>query len=412
MERYLVGGAVRDQLLHLPVQDKDWVVVGATPEQMIEQGYQQVGKDFPVYLHPATQEEHALARTEKKSGHGYGGFICQFSPDVTLEQDLLRRDLTINAIAQNEAGLFIDPFNGRLDIENRILRHISPAFKEDPLRVLRVARFAARFYTLGFSIAAETRLLMQEIVMSNELQFLTPERIWKETEKALATQNPEIYFEVLRQCGALAVIFPELDKLFGIPAPEKWHPEIDSGWHSLLSIKQITQLTDDLTVRFAVTFHDIGKGATPPNQWPHHFNHGLNGLPLIDGLVKRLKIPNRYHKTALMVCQYHDEIHVINRLSSQMLIELLNQLDVWRTPYHLEQLLLSSTADYRGRLGWQDRPYPQADYLREVYQLAKQIDVQSIIQDGFKGEEIKQQLFERRQLLVDKSLDNLRLTYF
>ncbi|MGL5697276.1 MAG: multifunctional CCA addition/repair protein, partial [Plesiomonas shigelloides] len=270
MQTYLVGGAVRDQLLGLNVTERDWVVVGATPEQLLAQGYQQVGRDFPVFLHPRTHEEYALARTERKQGQGYTGFVCHAAPDVTLEQDLLRRDLTINAIAQAEDGSLTDPYGGQQDLRDRWLRHVSPAFSEDPLRVLRVARFAARFAHLGFRVAPETLALMQQISTSGELTHLTAERVWKETEKALNSAAPDVYFAVLRACGALTVLFPELDNLFGVPAPEKWHPEIDSGIHTLMALQQAAQRAYGPEVRFAVLCHDFGKALTPPQFWPSH----------------------------------------------------------------------------------------------------------------------------------------------
>ena len=284
MKIYLVGGAVRDGLLRLPVKDKDWVVVGATPQEMLDAGYQQVGKDFPVFLHPKSREEYALARTERKSGQGYTGFTCYAAPDVTLEQDLLRRDLTINAIAQDEHGEFIDPYNGRADIEKRLLRHVSPAFNEDPLRVLRVARFAARYAHLNFQIAPETQALMSAMAANGELEHLTPERVWKETENALTSRNPQVYFDVLRKCGALKVLFPEIDALFGVPAPEKWHPEIDTGIHVLMTLAIAAQLSPDVDVRFATLCHDLGKGLTPKEFWPRLHGHCPAGVKLVERL--------------------------------------------------------------------------------------------------------------------------------
>jgi tRNA nucleotidyltransferase (CCA-adding enzyme) len=410
MEIYLVGGAVRDKLLQIPVTDKDWVVVGATPQQLLAQGYQQVGHDFPVFLHPKTKQEYALARTERKSGKGYTGFICDFNPDITLEQDLIRRDLTINAIAQAPSGEFIDPFNGIGDLNQKLLRHISIAFREDPLRVLRVARFAARYHYLGFTIAEETLQLMQQMVAEGEINYLTPERVWKETEKALKTHDPQIYFKVLHQCGALNVLFPEVEKLFGVPAPAKWHPEIDSGIHTLLALKQSAQLTAEPETRFAVLCHDLGKGMTPQNQWPHHKDHGIAAVPIIRQLCARLKIPNHYRAIALFVCQYHDELHIIDQLSAKRIIELFNGIDVWRHPQHLKQLIICSTADYHGRTGMENWPYPQATYLINVYEAAKKVDVQHIIAEGFKGAEIKNELEKRRIEAIALAKLSLSLT--
>lgn len=291
MKTYLVGGAVRDGLLNLPLKDKDWVVVGATPGQMLALGYTQVGRDFPVFLHPENHQEYALARTERKSGNGYTGFICYSAPDVTLEQDLARRDLTINAIARDAEGQYYDPYGGRADIEQRILRHVSAAFNEDPLRVLRVARFAARFAHLNFRIAAETMALMRSMADSGELNHLTAERVWKETESALLTRNPQVFFQVLRDCGALAILFPELDNLYGVPAPEKWHPEIDSGVHSLMTLAMVAHLSPELDVRFATLFHDVGKALTPKEKWPSHPGHGLAGVPWLPNCVSAFVCP-------------------------------------------------------------------------------------------------------------------------
>lgn len=396
MKTYLVGGAVRDQLLGLPTHEYDWVVVGATPEEMLTQGYQQVGKDFPVFLHPETHDEHALARTERKSGSGYTGFICHADPEVTLEQDLLRRDLTINAIAQDSDGSLIDPYHGRRDLELRILRHVSPAFSEDPLRVLRIARFAARFHLLGFTIAPETQALMKQIVNSGEIAHLTAERVWKETEKALSTQSPQVFFQVLRDCGALAVLFPEIDNLFGVPAPEKWHPEIDTGVHVLMVLEVAAQLSDDIDIRFSALLHDVGKGLTPKEEWPHHHGHGLAGVRLVENICQRFKIPTSTRELARLVSEFHDQIHTIYKLRASTLLNLFNTIDVWRKPSRLEQMALVSEADYRGRAGWQNRAYPQADYLKQAYAVANSVSVKDIVDAGYTGAEIKNQLNQRR----------------
>ena len=396
MKTYLVGGAVRDQLLGLPTHEYDWVVVGATPQEMLTQGYQQVGKDFPVFLHPETHDEHALARTERKSGSGYTGFICHADPEVTLEQDLLRRDLTINAIAQDSDGSLIDPYQGRRDLELRILRHVSPAFSEDPLRVLRIARFAARFHLLGFTIAPETQALMKQIVNSGEIAHLTAERVWKETEKALSTQSPQVFFQVLRDCGALAVLFPEIDNLFGVPAPEKWHPEIDTGVHVLMVLEVAAQLSDDVDIRFSALLHDVGKGLTPKEEWPHHHGHGLAGVRLVENICQRFKIPTSTRELARLVSEFHDQIHTIYKLRASTLLNLFNTIDVWRKPSRLEQMALVSEADYRGRAGWQNRAYPQADYLKQAYAVANSVSVKDIVDAGYTGAEIKNQLNQRR----------------
>ncbi|MEI7088101.1 multifunctional CCA addition/repair protein [Pectobacterium versatile] len=396
MKIYLVGGAVRDSLLGLPVTEKDWVVVGATPENLLAQGYQQVGKDFPVFLHPVSRDEYALARTERKSGKGYTGFVCHAAPDVTLEQDLLRRDLTINAIARTEQGDLIDPYHGRRDLENRLLRHVSEAFSEDPLRVLRVARFAARFAHLGFQIAEETMALMQKMTHEGELAYLTPERVWKETEKALGTSSPDVYFQVLRDCGALAVLFPEIDNLYGVPAPAKWHPEIDTGIHTMMTVAMAARLSPEIDVRFATLCHDLGKGLTPPELWPRHLGHGPAGVKLVEALCQRLRVPNPIRDLAKLVAEYHDLVHTVQVLQPKTLLKLFDAIDVWRKPQRLEQLALTSEADARGRAGFEENPYPQGDYLREAFRVASQVSSTAVVADGFKGIDVRNELARRR----------------
>ncbi|MBN3142656.1 multifunctional CCA addition/repair protein [Pectobacterium brasiliense] len=396
MKIYLVGGAVRDSLLGLPVTEKDWVVVGATPENLLAQGYQQVGKDFPVFLHPVSRDEYALARTERKSGKGYTGFVCHAAPDVTLEQDLLRRDLTINAIARTERGDLIDPYHGRRDLENRVLRHVSDAFSEDPLRVLRVARFAARFAHLGFQIAEETMALMQKMAHEGELAYLTPERVWKETEKALGTSSPDVYFQVLRDCGALTVLFPEIDNLYGVPAPAKWHPEIDTGIHTMMTVAMAARLSPEIDVRFATLCHDLGKGLTPPELWPRHHGHGPAGVKLVEALCQRLRVPNPIRDLAKLVAEYHDLVHTVQVLQPKTLLKLFDAIDVWRKPQRLEQLALTSEADARGRAGFEENPYPQGDYLREAFRIASQVSSADVVADGFKGIDVRNELARRR----------------
>ncbi|MDY4366711.1 multifunctional CCA addition/repair protein [Pectobacterium brasiliense] len=396
MKIYLVGGAVRDSLLGLPVTEKDWVVVGATPENLLEQGYQQVGKDFPVFLHPISRDEYALARTERKSGKGYTGFVCHAAPDVTLEQDLLRRDLTINAIARTERGDLIDPYHGRRDLDNRVLRHVSDAFSEDPLRVLRVARFAARFAHLGFQIAEETMALMQKMAHEGELAYLTPERVWKETEKALGTSSPDVYFQVLRDCGALAALFPEIDNLYGVPAPAKWHPEIDTGIHTMMTVAMAARLSPEIDVRFATLCHDLGKGLTPPELWPRHHGHGPAGVKLVEALCQRLRVPNPIRDLAKLVAEYHDLVHTVQVLQPKTLLKLFDAIDVWRKPQRLEQLALTSEADARGRAGFEENPYPQGDYLREAFRVASQVSSADVVADGFKGIDVRNELARRR----------------
>ncbi|GKV80936.1 multifunctional CCA addition/repair protein [Pectobacterium versatile] len=396
MKIYLVGGAVRDSLLGLPVTEKDWVVVGATPENLLAQGYQQVGKDFPVFLHPVSRDEYALARTERKSGKGYTGFVCHAAPDVTLEQDLLRRDLTINAIARTERGDLIDPYHGRRDLESRVLRHVSEAFSEDPLRVLRVARFAARFAHLGFQIAEETMALMQKMAHEGELAYLTPERVWKETEKALGTSSPDVYFQVLRDCGALAVLFPEIDNLYGVPAPAKWHPEIDTGIHTMMTVAMAARLSPEIDVRFATLCHDLGKGLTPPELWPRHHGHGPAGVKLVEALCQRLRVPNPIRDLAKLVAEYHDLVHTVQVLQPKTLLKLFDAIDVWRKPQRLEQLALTSEADARGRAGFEENPYPQGDYLREAFRVASRVSSADVVADGFKGIDVRNELARRR----------------
>jgi tRNA nucleotidyltransferase (CCA-adding enzyme) len=396
VKTYLVGGAVRDALLNLPVKDKDWVVVGASPEEMLSQGYEQVGRDFPVFLHPETHQEYALARTERKSGSGYTGFVCYSAPDVTLEQDLQRRDLTINAIAQDEQGRLYDPYGGKADLDQCLLRHVSAAFNEDPLRVLRVARFAARFAHLNFVVAEETQALMRWMAESGELNTLTPERVWKETEKALETRNPQVYFQVLRDCGALAVLFPELDNLYGVPAPAKWHPEIDTGIHTLMTLAIAAQLSPDIAVRFATLFHDVGKALTPPEKWPSHHGHGPAGVPLVAALCQRLRVPNAIRDLALLVTEFHDLVHTVERQSAETLVALFDRIDAWRKPQRVEQIALTSEADARGRTGFESNAYPQGDYLRQAFEVVLSVSTREVVAAGFKGMEVREELNRRR----------------
>ena len=402
---YLVGGAVRDQLLNLPVKDRDWVIVGATPQTLIDLGYQQVGKDFPVFLHPQSKEEYALARTERKSGQGYTGFICDFSADITLEQDLIRRDLTINAMAQDLQGNLYDPYHGADDLRQRILRHVSPAFVEDPLRVLRVARFAARYHHLGFTIAPETLQLMQTLTLQDELQHLTAERVWAETEKALNEKNPEIYFETLLQVGALAVLFPELDALYGVPNPAKYHPEIDSFVHTMMVLQQATLLSEQVdchksAVRFAAICHDLGKAKTPKSNWPHHHGHEKLGITPTRNLCKRLKVPSYYQQLAELTCEYHTHIHKIFELRPETVVKLFNTFDVWRKPLRFMEFLLVCFADTRGRKGFEHSQYPQQEFALALYQAALKVDVQSIIAAGFEHKAIRDQLNRGRIFAV------------
>ncbi|VYT65765.1 multifunctional CCA addition/repair protein [Metakosakonia massiliensis] len=396
MKTYLVGGAVRDALLSLPIKDKDWVVVGATPDEMINAGYQQVGRDFPVFLHPQSREEYALARTERKSGFGYTGFSCYAAPDVTLEQDLQRRDLTVNALAQTENGDIIDPYGGQRDLQQRILRHVSPAFAEDPLRVLRVARFAARYAHLSFRIADETMTLMRDMTAAGELAHLTPERVWKETENALRSPNPQVFFQTLRDCGALAVLFPEIDALFGVPAPAKWHPEIDTGVHTLMTVTMAAMLSPDVDVRFATLCHDLGKGLTPPELWPRHHGHGPAGVRLVAGVCERLRVPNEIRDLAKLVAEYHDLIHTFPMLQPKTIVKLFDAIDAWRKPQRVEQIALTSEADVRGRAGFEANDYPQGRLLREAWEVARSVSTKAVVEAGFSGIEVREELTKRR----------------
>ncbi len=403
MQRYLVGGAVRDQLLNIAVYDRDWVVVGATPEQLVKQGFTAVGKDFPVFLHPQTKEEHALARTERKTGSGYTGFECYFAADVTLEEDLMRRDLTINAMAQDDAGHIVDPYQGQQDLHDRILRHVSDAFVEDPLRVLRVARFAAKLHHLGFTVANETMELMRTIADSGELRHLTSERVWQEWHKSLSTQSPQVFLSILRECGALKVVLPELDALFGVPQPEKWHPEIDTGIHTLMVAEQAARLSDSLPVRFASQVHDLGKGITPESEWPSHKMHGHTGLKLIKKLCDRVRVPNEYRDLALMVCEQHSNIHRAAELRPETKLKVLNKFDVWRKPDRLQDILICCLADSRGRTGFEEIEYPQKNIFEQAYQAALSVNVQDIIKDGFKGADIRIEMEKRRVEAIRKA---------
>ncbi|NOH69787.1 multifunctional CCA addition/repair protein [Vibrio pectenicida] len=407
MQIFLVGGAVRDRLLNIEVHDQDWVVVGATPDILVKKGFVAVGKDFPVFLHPKTKQEYALARTERKTGSGYKGFNCYFAPDVTIEEDLLRRDLTINAMAQDSKGRLIDPYGGQADLNNRTLRHVSSAFIEDPLRVLRVARFAAKLHHLGFNIADETQDLMKQIVMSKELEHLTAERVWQEWHKSLSTQDPQVFLSSLRDCGALKIILPELDCLFGVPQPEKWHPEIDTGIHNILVAKQIALLTQSTKVRFAAQMHDLGKGITPITEWPSHKKHCHTGQDIIKRLCDRIRVPNEYRDLALIVCKQHSNVHRAQELRAETVLKVLNSFDVWRKPERLEEVLLACMADSRGRTGYEKVDYPQKIFFEQAYQAALSINVQEIIKDGFQGGAIREEM-EKRRIEAIRSLRKKR----
>ncbi|MDO9521802.1 MAG: multifunctional CCA addition/repair protein [Pseudohongiella sp.] len=419
MKIYLVGGAVRDTLLNLSGSDRDWVVVGATIEEMLAQGYRPVGKDFPVFLHPESHEEYALARTERKSGKGYKGFTVYAAPDVTLEEDLQRRDLTVNAMAMDisdERKTIIDPWGGQQDIKDKLLRHVSPAFREDPLRVLRTARFAARFAPLGFTVAEETLSLMRQICNDGELEHLIAERIWRELDTALGEQQPRVFFEVLRACGALAILIPELDKLFGVPQPEQWHPEIDTGIHCLMVLEQACRLTEDRAVRLAAVLHDLGKGETNPADWPRHIAHETRGIALAEQVCKRLRVPNEHSDLTRLSSQYHTHCHRALELKPATLLKLFEGLDAFRRPDRFEKFLLVCEADSRGRTGFEDRDYPQADYLRAAFASVAGISVPDLLKNApvapgpQAGEEIRERLNAARlqalKLYVEQHRNN------
>jgi len=396
MQIYKVGGAVRDRLLGRPVSEVDWVVVGASAEQMLELGYRPVGADFPVFLHPQTGEEYALARTERKSGRGYGGFTFHASPDVTLEQDLIRRDLTVNAMAEDDQGNLIDPYNGQQDLEARILRHVSPAFAEDPLRVLRVARFAARYAPLGFSVAPETLMLMRELAESGELAHLTAERSWKEISRALMEPRPDVFVQVLRDCGALAALLPEVDDLFGVPQPQAHHPEIDTGVHVLSVLRQCAEHDQPLNVRWASLLHDVGKGLTPEDEWPRHIAHERKGLRLIQAINERCKAPRDCAELAMLVGEFHTHGHRALELRPSTLLELLQRFDVFRRPQRFAEFVAACEMDARGRLGLEQRDYPQGAYLLGAAEAARQVPVKPLLEKGFKGAELGEALNRER----------------
>ncbi|WP_133130845.1 multifunctional CCA addition/repair protein [Legionella yabuuchiae] len=395
MKVYLVGGAVRDTLLGRPVKEKDWVVVGATPEELLAQGFQQVGKDFPVFLHPSTGDEYALARTERKKGRGYYGFTCDYNPNVTLEEDLARRDLTINAMAMDEQGTLYDPYYGAQDLQAGLLRHVSAAFVEDPVRVLRVARFAARFSKLGFKVANETRQLMYQMVKDGELNHLVPERVWQEWQRSLSEPTPEIFIQTLRSCGALKIILPELDALYGVPNPPRHHPEIDSGVHTLQVLQAACRLSEDELVRFAALVHDLGKAKTPMSDWPSHHRHEHLGLDVIQSLCERLRIPNEYRKLALMVCRYHLNIHRYHTLKASTVVSILEKADAFRRPELFQKMLLASQADSLGKNG-EGNEYTEIALWQKALKICQSVSAKPLVEEGLKGEAIKNELHKQR----------------
>ena len=424
MQTYLVGGAVRDALMHLPVQDRDWVVVGATPQQMLDLGFSAVGRDFPVFLHPQTHEEYALARTERKTAPGYHGFAIHAAPGVTLEQDLARRDLTINSIAlkldpmrlgspfdqDNWESELVDPYGGRADIAAKVLRHVTPAFREDPVRILRLARFAARF--ADFSVAPQTMALMQDMVAQGEADHLVPERIWQELARGLMEAQPARMFAVLRDCGALARLLPELDRLWGVPQRADYHPEIDCGLHTLLVLDMAAQLHASLAVRYAVLCHDLGKGTTPPDSLPRHIGHEERSLRLARTMGQRLRVPTECRELAEVVAREHGHVHASQGLGAEALLRLLERCDALRKPQRFAELLLACECDARGRQGFADAPYPQARRLGQALALVQTLPTEALAAQaqasGAQGAQIGRHIQQARQALLAAQLDTFQ----
>ena len=404
MKIYSVGGAVRDQLLGLPVADRDYVVIGATPEHMVAQGYKPVGKDFPVFLHPQTHEEYALARTERKTARGYHGFAFHAAPDVTLEQDLARRDLTINAIAQDEHGTLIDPHHGAADIQLRVLRHVSPAFAEDPVRILRLARFAARFASLGFTIADETLQLMRGMVAHGEADALVAERVWQELSRGLMEANPSRLFETLRDCGALARVRPEVDALSGVPQTAAHHPEVDTFVHVMMVIDYAARQNYALDVRFAALTHDLGKGTTPRDEWPRHIAHEERSVGLVEKLCERLRVPAECRDLALVMARQHGNIHRAAELRPATIVQILQSADAFRKPERFARLLQACESDSRGRLGFSERPYPQAERMAAALKAAAAVDSGAIAKQHSEPTRIKDAIHQARVAAVRAAL--------
>jgi tRNA nucleotidyltransferase (CCA-adding enzyme) len=401
MQVYLVGGAVRDRLLGRSVKERDWVVVGASPQELERQGFMPVGREFPVFLHPHTHEEYALARLERKVAPGYRGFTTQFSPDVTLEEDLRRRDLTINAMAETPSGEIVDPYGGRSDLDARLLRHVSDSFIEDPVRILRVARFAARYAELGFRVAEETLALMRRMSDSGELEALVPERVWQETERALGEPRPDVFFETLRACGALRVIYPELAALYGVPQPPRWHPEVDTGVHVMLALRYSAVQSASATVRFAVLMHDLGKALTSPERWPSHRGHEEAGVPVIEALCARLKVPNGFRDLAVLTARHHAVVHRAAELRPTTVLKLFEATDAFRRPERFEEMLAACEADARGRTGLEARPYPQREYLLRARAAAAAVSLGESERQGLAGPAIGELIREKRLAAIN-----------
>jgi tRNA nucleotidyltransferase (CCA-adding enzyme) len=407
MKTYTVGGAVRDELLGLPVQDRDYVVVGATPDDMIAQGFTPVGKDFPVFLHPKTHEEYALARTERKTAPGYKGFVFHTDQNVTLEEDLIRRDLTINAMARAEDGTIIDPFGGQQDLHAKVFRHVSAAFAEDPVRILRVARFAARF--TDFTVAPETNALMRQMVESGEVDALVPERVWQELARGLMESKPSRMFYVLRDCGALARIMPALNALWGVPQPEKYHPEIDTGVHVMMVIDFAAQRNVSLPIRVAALMHDLGKGTTPPSQWPSHHGHEARSVALAEEICQRLKIPNECRDLAVMTAREHGNVGRALELRANTIVSLMERCDAFRKPQRFVDMLSASECDHRGRTGFSEVPFPQAAYLQHAMAAAQSVDAGAIAQQFVaQPQKIAEAIHAARVTAVDQAIGAIR----
>lgn len=407
MKIYMVGGAVRDTLLGLEVKDRDWVVVGAQPEEMLAQGFKPVGSDFPVFLHPKTKEEHALARTERKQGKGYRGFVFHAHPEVSLDDDLKRRDLTINAMAMDEKGALIDPYGGKQDMEARLLRHTSPAFVEDPLRVLRAARFLARFHAHGFRLAAETQALLKQMADGDELASLSAERVWVETAKALTSSAPQVFFATLHEVGGLVTWYPEIAQLFGVPQPRDWHPEIDSGVHTLMVLEQAAKLSPDLSPRFAALCHDLGKGTSPKKDLPAHHGHEQRGVPLVRRLCARLRVPKETTELAVLVCRYHTHCHLVRSLRATTLLRLFDAFDLWRRPQRLQQLGLVAKADSLGRKGMEDTHYDNDQFLLNLAEKVRALPIGDLIQSVEK-KEIQQKVRAARLKCIQDNLAEMK----
>ena len=396
MQTYRVGGAIRDKLLGLPVKDTDWVVTGSSPEQMVALGYRPIGQDFPVFLHPETQQEYALARTERKVSRGYAGFQFNTAANITIEQDLERRDLTINAIAEDAQGKLVDPFNGQQDIKDRVLRHVSDAFVEDPVRVLRIARFAARFAHLGFNIAEETRDLIQQIGQSGELDALVPERVWSEMKRALSEQDPQVFFTSLRECKVLDILFPEVDKLFGVEQTAKYHPEVDCGIHLMLALKKSAELQLDNETRFAVLTHDLGKANTPAHILPGHHGHEKRGVALTREFCKKWRVPKSYSELAIMTCEFHTHVHRMYEMKPATILAFFNQTDVFRRPERFQKMTRACIADARGRTHFENDPYPQADYAVRLVEKLNALELTSVLASGKQGKAMGEAIDEYR----------------